>query len=151
MQGSPRAAAAGGDVILLDADSHASIYAGVTLSGADIIRFKHNDPEDLAKRLRRLGEAVKLEVTKELSGEVLETIPEAEDVAMAKGLKQTNPAHRLTDRAIPVLPGPETFHSSADSEAGTGDPTADRRRALKKSRSNIEDSSLSKPGSTATW
>jgi 8-amino-7-oxononanoate synthase len=45
-----------GDTILLDADSHASIYAGVKLSGADIIRYKHNDPEDLAKRLRRLGE-----------------------------------------------------------------------------------------------
>ena len=45
-----------GEVIVLDADSHASIYAGVQLSGAEIIRFKHNDPEDLAKRLRRLGE-----------------------------------------------------------------------------------------------
>tara|TARA_R110001592_G_scaffold336960_1_gene622773 strand:- start:38804 stop:40006 length:1203 start_codon:yes stop_codon:yes gene_type:complete len=45
-----------GDVILLDADSHASIYAGVQLSGADIIRYKHNDPEDLAKRMRRLGD-----------------------------------------------------------------------------------------------
>ena len=45
-----------GEVILLDADSHASIYAGAQLSGAEIIRFTHNDPEDLAKRLRRLGE-----------------------------------------------------------------------------------------------
>ena len=45
-----------GDVILLDADSHSSIYSGVKLSGADIVRYKHNDPEDLAKRLRRLGE-----------------------------------------------------------------------------------------------
>jgi 8-amino-7-oxononanoate synthase len=45
-----------GDVILLDADSHSSIYSGVKLSGAEIIRFKHNDPEDLAKRLRRLGD-----------------------------------------------------------------------------------------------
>jgi 8-amino-7-oxononanoate synthase len=45
-----------GDVIMLDADSHASIYAGVQLSGADIIRYKHNDPEDLAKRMRRLGD-----------------------------------------------------------------------------------------------
>ena len=45
-----------GEVILLDADSHASIYAGVQLSGAEIIRFRHSDPEDLAKRLRRLGE-----------------------------------------------------------------------------------------------
>jgi 8-amino-7-oxononanoate synthase len=45
-----------GDAILLDADSHASIYSGVKLSGADIIRYKHNDPEDLAKRMRRLGD-----------------------------------------------------------------------------------------------
>lgn len=45
-----------GDVILLDGDSHASIYAGVQLSGADIIRFKHSDPDDLAKRMRRLGD-----------------------------------------------------------------------------------------------
>ena len=45
-----------GDVILLDADSHASIYSGVKLSGADIIRFKHSNPDDLAKRLRRLGD-----------------------------------------------------------------------------------------------
>ncbi|MFK7974690.1 MAG: aminotransferase class I/II-fold pyridoxal phosphate-dependent enzyme [Halioglobus sp.] len=45
-----------GDVILLDADSHASIYSGVKLSGADIIRFKHNNPDDLAKRLNRLGD-----------------------------------------------------------------------------------------------
>jgi len=44
-----------GDVILLDADSHASIYDGVRLSGAEIIRFRHNDPADLDKRLRRLG------------------------------------------------------------------------------------------------
>jgi 8-amino-7-oxononanoate synthase len=47
-----------GDVILMDADSHASIYAGVQLSGADVIRFKHSNPEDLAKRLRRLGDRV---------------------------------------------------------------------------------------------
>ena len=45
-----------GEVILLDADSHASIYAGAQLSGAEIIRFKHNDPADLARRLQRLGE-----------------------------------------------------------------------------------------------
>ena len=44
------------DVLLIDADSHASIYDGCRLSGAEIIRFRHNNPEDLAKRLRRLGE-----------------------------------------------------------------------------------------------
>lgn len=47
-----------GDVIVLDADSHASIYDGVRLGGADIIRFKHNDVADLDKRLRRLGDRI---------------------------------------------------------------------------------------------
>ncbi len=47
-----------GDVIVLDADSHASIYDGVRLGGADVIRFRHNDPADLEKRLRRLGDRI---------------------------------------------------------------------------------------------
>ncbi len=45
-----------GDVILIDADCHASIYDGCRLGGAETIRFRHNNAEDLAKRLRRLGE-----------------------------------------------------------------------------------------------
>ena len=45
-----------GDVLLIDGDSHASIYDGCKLSGADIVRFRHNDLNDLEKRLRRLGE-----------------------------------------------------------------------------------------------
>jgi 8-amino-7-oxononanoate synthase len=45
-----------GDVFLIDADCHASIYDGCRLSGADIIRFRHNDAGDLEKRLRRLGD-----------------------------------------------------------------------------------------------
>jgi 8-amino-7-oxononanoate synthase len=44
------------DVLLIDADSHASIYDGCRLSGAEIVRFRHNDPDNLAKRLQRLGE-----------------------------------------------------------------------------------------------
>jgi 8-amino-7-oxononanoate synthase len=44
-----------GDFVIIDADSHASIYDGCKLSGANTIRFRHNDPEDLAKRMRRLG------------------------------------------------------------------------------------------------
>lgn len=47
-----------GDVAMIDSDSHASIYDGCILSGADIIRFKHNDTADLEKRLRRLGDRV---------------------------------------------------------------------------------------------
>ncbi|MCA9500205.1 MAG: aminotransferase class I/II-fold pyridoxal phosphate-dependent enzyme [Nitrospira sp.] len=45
-----------GDTILIDGDSHASIYDGCRLGGAEIIRFKHNDVTDLEKRLRRLGD-----------------------------------------------------------------------------------------------
>ena len=45
-----------GDVVLIDGDSHASIYDGCRLSGAEIIRFRHNDMVDLEKRLRRLGD-----------------------------------------------------------------------------------------------
>jgi len=48
-----------GDTVVIDADSHASIYDGCALSGANVIRFRHNDPEDLNKRLRRLGDAAK--------------------------------------------------------------------------------------------
>ena len=44
------------DTIVIDADSHASIYDGCRLSGADIVRFRHNNPDDLHKRLKRLGE-----------------------------------------------------------------------------------------------
>ncbi len=43
------------DTVVIDADSHASIYDGCRLSGADIVRFRHNNPDDLQKRLRRLG------------------------------------------------------------------------------------------------
>ena len=45
-----------GDVILIDSDAHASIYDGCRISGADVIRFRHNDVNDLHKRLRRLDE-----------------------------------------------------------------------------------------------
>jgi len=45
-----------GDTVLIDGDSHASIFDGCILSGAEIIRFKHNDIADMEKRLRRLGD-----------------------------------------------------------------------------------------------
>jgi 8-amino-7-oxononanoate synthase len=43
-----------GDHLILDADSHASIYDGSRLGHAEVTRFRHNDPEDLYKRLRRM-------------------------------------------------------------------------------------------------
>lgn len=41
------------DTIYLDADSHSSIYDGCTLSGARLVRVRHNDATDLDKRLAR--------------------------------------------------------------------------------------------------
>jgi len=41
------------DTIYLDADSHSSIYDGCTLSGARLVRFRHNDATDLDRRLAR--------------------------------------------------------------------------------------------------
>ena len=43
-----------GDHLLIDADSHACIYDGCRLSEAETIRFRHNSPDDLARRLARL-------------------------------------------------------------------------------------------------
>lgn len=43
-----------GDHLLIDADSHASIYDAAKMSDAETIRFRHNNPDDLAKRLKRL-------------------------------------------------------------------------------------------------
>jgi 8-amino-7-oxononanoate synthase len=52
-----------GDYVILDADSHASIYDGCALGNAEIVRFRHNSVEDLDKRLGRLpAEAQKLVV-----------------------------------------------------------------------------------------
>ena len=44
------------DVIFMDADAHACIIDGSRLTNASTIRFRHNNPEDLDKRLRRRGE-----------------------------------------------------------------------------------------------
>lgn len=41
------------DIIFMDADAHACIIDGTRLTGASTIRFRHNSPEDLDKRLRR--------------------------------------------------------------------------------------------------
>lgn len=51
------AALGGSDgILMLDAECHASIYDGARLAGSELYRFRHNDPADLEKRLRRLGE-----------------------------------------------------------------------------------------------
>lgn len=47
------------DYLLVDSDSHASIYDGCRLSNAQTIRFRHNDPENLDRRLSRLGDGAR--------------------------------------------------------------------------------------------
>jgi 8-amino-7-oxononanoate synthase len=42
------------DYILIDADCHACIYDGCMMSGATVVRFRHNSPESLDQRLSRL-------------------------------------------------------------------------------------------------
>ena len=44
-----------GDVILIDSDSHASIYDATRQTAAQVIGFRHNSPGSLRKKLERLG------------------------------------------------------------------------------------------------
>ena len=44
------------DHLIIDADCHASIYDACRLGQATVIRARHNDPADLDRRLRRLGD-----------------------------------------------------------------------------------------------
>lgn len=53
--GTISALAGAGDYLVIDADSHASIHDACRLSHATTIRFRHNDPDNLARRLERLG------------------------------------------------------------------------------------------------
>lgn len=54
--GAISALASGDDHILIDADSHACIYDACRLTDAATHRFRHNDPDNLDKRLKRLPE-----------------------------------------------------------------------------------------------
>ena len=63
-----------GDYIILDIDSHASIYDGCKMGDAEIVAFRHNDVEALEKRLKRLpadaGKLVVLEGVYSMMGDV---------------------------------------------------------------------------------
>ena len=63
-----------GDYIILDIDSHASIYDGCKMGDAEIVAFRHNDAEALEKRLKRLpadaGKLVVLEGVYSMLGDV---------------------------------------------------------------------------------
>jgi 8-amino-7-oxononanoate synthase len=74
-----------GDYIILDADSHASIYDGCWLGNAEVVRFRHNSVEDLDKRLGRLPkEAGKLVILEGVYSMLGDIAPLKEMVAVAK-------------------------------------------------------------------
>ncbi len=74
-----------GDYIILDIDSHASIYDGCAMGKAEVVPFKHNDIEALEKRLKRIpegaGKLVVLEGVYSMMGDVA---PLKEMVRIAK-------------------------------------------------------------------
>ncbi|MFN3432780.1 MAG: serine palmitoyltransferase [Sphingomonas sp.] len=74
-----------GEYVVLDADSHASIYDGCKQGYAEIVRFRHNSVEDLDKRLGRLPkEAGKLVVLEGVYSMLGDIAPLKEMVAVAK-------------------------------------------------------------------
>ena len=85
-----------GDYIILDIDSHASIWDGCKMGDAEVVPFKHNDIEALEKRLKRVpegaGKLVVLEGVYSMMGDVA---PLKEMVRIAK----ENGAMVLVDEA----------------------------------------------------
>ena len=73
------------DYVVLDVDSHASIYDGCALGNANIVTFRHNDVDALEKRLKRLpegaGALVVLEGVYSMLGDIA---PLKEMVAVSK-------------------------------------------------------------------
>ncbi len=74
-----------GEYIVLDADSHASIYDGCAMGNAEIVRFRHNSVEDLDRRLGRIpADAQKLVILEGVYSMVGDVAPLVEMVAVAK-------------------------------------------------------------------
>jgi 8-amino-7-oxononanoate synthase len=48
-----------GDAILIDSDSHASIYDATRQTASQVVAFRHNSPESLRKKLERLPKGQK--------------------------------------------------------------------------------------------
>jgi glycine C-acetyltransferase/8-amino-7-oxononanoate synthase len=84
------------DYIILDIDSHASIYDGCALGNAQIVPFRHNDVEALEKRLKRVPEgAGKLVILEGVYSMLGDVAPLKEMVAVSKA----NGAMVLVDEA----------------------------------------------------
>ncbi|QZP08324.1 aminotransferase class I/II-fold pyridoxal phosphate-dependent enzyme [Caenibius sp. WL] len=73
------------DYIVLDIDSHASIWDGCALGNAQVVPFKHNDIDAMEKRLRRIPEgAGKLVVLEGVYSMLGDIAPLKEMIAVAK-------------------------------------------------------------------
>ncbi|MGZ8310740.1 MAG: aminotransferase class I/II-fold pyridoxal phosphate-dependent enzyme, partial [Allosphingosinicella sp.] len=73
------------DYIVLDIDSHASIYDGCALGQAQIVPFRHNDVGALENRLRRIpAEAGKLVVLEGVYSMLGDIAPLKEMIAVSK-------------------------------------------------------------------
>ena len=73
------------DYIVLDIDSHASIYDGCALGNANIVPFRHNDIDAMEKRLKRIPEgAGKLVILEGVYSMLGDIAPLKEMVAVAK-------------------------------------------------------------------
>jgi 7-keto-8-aminopelargonate synthetase-like enzyme len=83
-----------GDYIVLDIDSHASIYDGCKMGDAEIVPFRHNDIGALEKRLARIpegaGKLVVLEGVYSMLGDVAHSMgfmgPNGRGVAEEQGI-----------------------------------------------------------------
>ena len=85
-----------GDYVILDIDSHASIYDGCKMGDAEIVAFRHNDVEALEKRLKRLpAEAGKLVVLEGVYSMLGDVAPLKEMIRVSK----ENGAMVLVDEA----------------------------------------------------
>jgi len=74
-----------GDYIVLDIDSHASIYDGCAMGNAEIVPFRHNDVSALEKRLARISaEAGKLVVLEGVYSMLGDVAPLKEMIAVSK-------------------------------------------------------------------
>ncbi len=85
-----------GDHIVIDADSHASIYDGVRLSPASVTRFRHNDPGDLARRLSRLPSTGNTLIVVE---GIYSMLGDRAPLAEIAAIKREHGAHLLVDEA----------------------------------------------------
>ena len=85
-----------GDYVLSDKLNHASIVDGCLMSGAEFRRFKHNDMEDLEKRLQQIPDGVsKLVITDavfSMDGDVI-------DLPKVVGICKKHGAYLMMDEA----------------------------------------------------